>query len=131
MKPGLQEVKLPIIRIDSSPGKGIWVENSVSGAQLKLRDDSKLEYDGVDVISPDYKVRRSAKDANGKYTQVDYLRPADNTLAIRTALIGAVDSNGNYPTMRVIKYKADGVTVISTVDNPITYDVDGDYINCG
>ncbi|GEC88583.1 MULTISPECIES: hypothetical protein [Brevibacillus] len=96
--------------------------NILGASQMKLGD--------IDVVSPNYLVRRSGKDANGKFTQVDYLRP-DGTLAIRTTLTGAVDANGNYPTMQVVKYELDGVTVISTVNNPVTYDADGDYLNCG
>ncbi|WP_035296227.1 hypothetical protein [Brevibacillus thermoruber] len=98
--------------------------------KLNIQGFSQVKLGDLDVVSPNYLIRRSGKDANGIFTQVDYLRP-DGTLAIRTNLTGAPDANGNYPTMTIKKYELDGSTLISNVSYPITYDGDGDYLNVG
>ncbi|MDR9504778.1 hypothetical protein RI662_10795 [Brevibacillus agri] len=77
------------------------------------------------------KIVRSGKDANGKFTQVDYYRTDSATLFQRTILSGAPDANGNYPTMTIKRFADNGITEIYSVAFPITYDADGDYVSIG
>lgn len=74
------------------------------------------------------KVTKSGKDANGKFTQVDYKRESDNSLFMRSVLSNP-DANGNYQTDTWTYYKADGTTVAETKVWTITYDADGDILN--
>ncbi|MGN7472309.1 phage tail-collar fiber domain-containing protein [Brevibacillus sp. SAFN-007a] len=71
------------------------------------------------------KITKSGKDANGKFTQVDYKRESDNTLFMRSVLSNP-DANGNYQTDTWTYYKTDGTTVAETKVWTITYDADGD-----
>lgn len=71
------------------------------------------------------KITKSGKDANGKFTQVDYKRESDNTLFMRSVLSNP-DANGNYQTDTWTYYKTDGTTVAETKIWTITYDADGD-----
>ncbi|MGF9907887.1 hypothetical protein [Brevibacillus porteri] len=73
------------------------------------------------------KVKKSGKDSNGKFTTVEWRRKKDNTLFMRSVL-SSPDINGNYQTDTWSIYNAAGTTVIETVTWPLTYDVDGDFV---
>lgn len=73
------------------------------------------------------KITKSAKDANGKFTIVEYRRP-DNTLFLRSVLSNP-DSNGNYQTDTWTFYDERGVSVFETKVWTVTYDADGDIIS--
>ncbi|MFY0545443.1 phage tail protein [Brevibacillus sp. H7] len=87
---------------------------------------ASLEFMRFDLLGAN-KVVRSGKDANGKFTQVDYYRADGTTRFQRTVLSGTPDTNGNYPTLTITRYADDGVTVANTLVYTITYDADGDY----
>ncbi|KZE55780.1 hypothetical protein AV540_00050 [Brevibacillus parabrevis] len=90
--------------------------------QIPTRDaNSKLVADQLARL----KITKSGKDANGKFTQIDYKRELDNTLFMRSVLSNP-DSNGNYQTNTWTYYKADGATASETKVWTITYDADGD-----
>jgi hypothetical protein len=70
---------------------------------------------------------RSGKDANGKFTTVDFKRQ-DGSLFMKSVLSGTVDANGNYPTRTEYFYKADGITQITSIVYSRTFDADGDLL---
>lgn len=72
---------------------------------------------------------RSGKDANGKYTIIEYKRQGSKTLYSKSELSGTVDSKGNYPIRKQYYYDSDGITVIKTITYTRTFDGDGELLN--
>ncbi|KEQ23728.1 hypothetical protein [Paenibacillus tyrfis] len=72
---------------------------------------------------------RSGKDANGKYTIIEYKRQGSNTLYSKSELSGTVDSKGNYPIRKQYYYDSDGITVIKTITYTRTFDSNGELLN--
>jgi hypothetical protein len=70
---------------------------------------------------------RSGKDANGKFTTVDFKRQ-DGSLFMRSVLSGTVDANGNYPTRTETFYQVNGTTSIASISYSRTFDADGDLL---
>lgn len=68
---------------------------------------------------------RTGKDANGKFTTVEYDRP-NGTLAMKSVLSNL--SGDNYTTRTETYYESDGTTVKETFIFTLVYDVDGDWI---
>lgn len=67
---------------------------------------------------------RSNKDTNGVFTIVEYYR-ADNTLHMRSTLQEDVAGSMHYSNRLEQVYEADGATLKSSSNVPITYDADG------
>lgn len=62
--------------------------------------------------------------ANSIPTEVQYKRPADNTLFLKRVMSNT-DSNGFYQTITETFYKSDGTTVYKTVTYTLTYFANG------
>ena len=80
--------------------------------------------DGSAYVSSDpLRVERSAKDANGVFTTIEWFRQ-DGTKDSQSVLSGG--TSPEYTTRTVTEYEADGTTVKRTTAYTLTYDVDGD-----
>jgi hypothetical protein len=74
----------------------------------------------------EYNVTSLNRDSNGIYTTVEYKRPADSTLFMRSVLSGG--TSPNYTTDTWTFYQTNGTTVSETKTWTFTYDTDGKII---
>lgn len=74
-----------------------------------------------------YSTIKSGKDAEGTYTNVEYRRKSDNTLAGRVVLSGGTAPQ--YTTRTITYYEIDGITVAKTEVFALSYDEDGELVS--
>jgi hypothetical protein len=108
-----ENVNLIMTQIDS-------VSNNFIRPTTRRQLMEALEREGVET-------HRSGKDANGKFTTVEFKRQ-DGTLFMKSVLSGTVDANGNYPTRTETFYQVNGTTSIASIVYSRTFDADGDLL---
>ncbi|EEL78662.1 hypothetical protein bcere0028_57730 [Bacillus cereus AH1271] len=98
-------------------------KNNITTLETKTTDNTKK----VDGLLESLSIYKSAKDANGIYTTVEW--KTKGGVLRRKSVLSSPDANGNYLTQTITKYAENGTTVTETQIFKPTYDVDGDVVN--
>lgn len=95
-------------------------------SNLKTTEKTNLAGSINEVYENNFLLNKSAKDENGIFTIVKYMR-SNGKLFLVSTLYGG--SSPNYTNRKLEYYNLDGVTIYKTINRTLSYDTDGDFVS--